>query len=579
MTMASSSSRREVADVLRGFRSAFVVVGIFSLVSNLLMLVPTIYMLQVYDRVLHSGSLLTLLAVSLLTLFLLAVMAFAEWARSYLLVRIGIRLDKVLSPRVFSATFESCLRQSNGDPSRPLGDLLQLRQFLTGAGIFALFDVPWIPIYIGVTFLLHPWLGALAVVFAAMLLALGWYSNRLTAPAHELSAKHSAEADRYLQSKLVNAEVVETLGMLGHLRKHWEDRHRAYLASHAQAQQKSNSSAALTKFVRYSQQSLSLGAGALLVIDGALSAGSMIAGNVLMTRALAPIEQLVGAWRGFTTALKAYRRLEDTLTAFPDRDAAGLPGRPSGHIQLEDILASADGREEPILDQINLTLTAGSVTVVLGPSGSGKSTLARVLIGIWPDWQGRVLLDSTPITNWRREDLGPHIGYLPQDIELFEGTIADNIGRFGDVDPDQVIAAAQATGLHDAILRLPKGYDTQIGEAGSLLSAGQRQRIGLARAVYASPAIVVLDEPNANLDDAGEAALLKTVEALKAQKTTVVLITHRSGILSAADHLLVLRNGRVGLFGPRDEVLARMRPASSPPHKGIAAGTTAAAGA
>jgi ATP-binding cassette subfamily C exporter for protease/lipase len=307
-------------------------------------------------------------------------------------------------------------------------------------------------------------------------------------------------------------------------------------------------------------QSLSLGAGALLVIQGELTGGAMIAANVLMNRALAPIDMLVATWRSFITARESFLRLSDLLAEHPERDPALKRARPRGALALEQVSATAPGRPQPILQQVTLALEPGEVLVVLGPSGSGKSTLARVMLGIWGETSGAVRLDGLLIDTWDRDELGPHVGYLPQDIELFDGTIAENIARMGDVDSDQVIAAAKAAGLHDMILRFPKGYDTSMGEAGSLLSGGQRQRVALARALYGQPALVVLDEPNANLDDAGEAALGRAVLALKQAGSTVVLVTHRPGAIGLADKLLVLQDGRVRLFGPRDDVLRALRP-------------------
>ena len=331
---------------------------------------------------------------------------------------------------------------------------------------------------------------------------------------------------------------------------------------------------AWSKFLRYSQQSLSLGMGALLVIDGQLSPGGMIAANVLMTRALAPIDMIVGSWRQFIGMRAAFARLEQLLVDYPLRDPAFKRVAPTGEITLKQVFASAPGREQPILQNINLHVPAGTVTAVLGPSGSGKSTLARVLVGIWPDVKGDVLIDGLPVVGWNRIELGPHMGYLPQDIELLEGSIADNIARFGEVDPAQVIQAAQSAGLHEMILRFPKGYDTPIGEAGNLLSGGQRQRIGLARAIYGDPTLIVLDEPNANLDDAGEAALFKTVQELKTKGKTVFLITHRPGAVAVADRILILRDGQVQADGPRDAVVAALqapRPVAVPQAPALAA--------
>ena len=569
MTTPGFFERSELTRALWVFRREFVVVGVFSMVANVLMLSPTLYMLQVYDRVMVSRSELTLLAMSLITLFLFCVMAFAEWMRSRVLVRSGVRLDAMLGTRVFNASFEANLAPSGVSPARSFGDLIQIRQFLTGNGILAFFDTPWTPVYMAVLFILHPMLGWLALFFAAVQGALAWFGHRSTVAPAEEASKASSEASMYLQGKLRNAEVLEPMGMVHNLRPRWAQRHDQAQQLQGRAQALTHRITAWSKFIRYAQQSLALGAGALLVIDGQLSPGGMIAANVLMTRALAPIDMLVGTWRGFIGARGAFGRLEALLAAHPERDPALSRVAPQGAITLREVVAVAPGRAEPILKGVNLAVAPGTVTVVLGPSGSGKSTLARCMVGIWPGVSGEVLLDGLPISGWDRNELGPYLGYLPQDIELFEGSIAENIARFGEVSSEKVIAAARSAGLHEMILRFPKGYDTPIGEAGNLLSGGQRQRIGLARAVYGDPVLVVLDEPNANLDDVGEAALVRTVQELKAKGRTVFLITHRPGIVAVADRLLILRNGMVQTEGPRDEVLASMRAAqATPAHAG-----------
>ena len=561
--------RSELTQALWTFRREFLVVGVFSMVANVLMLSPTLYMLQVYDRVMVSRSELTLLAMSLITLFLFCVMAFAEWMRSRVLVRSGVRLDAMLGTRVFNASFEANLAPSGVSPARSFGDLIQIRQFLTGNGILAFFDTPWTPVYMAVLFILHPMLGWLALFFAAVQGALAWFGHRSTVAPAEEASRASGEASMYLQGKLRNAEVLEPMGMVHNLRPRWAQRHDQAQQLQGRAQALTHRITAWSKFIRYAQQSLALGAGALLVIDGQLSPGGMIAANVLMTRALAPIDMLVGTWRGFIGARGAFGRLEALLAAHPERDPALSRVAPQGAITLREVVAVAPGRAEPILKGVNVAVAPGTVTVVLGPSGSGKSTLARCMVGIWPGVSGEVLLDGLPISGWDRNELGPYLGYLPQDIELFEGSIAENIARFGEVSSEKVIAAARSAGLHEMILRFPKGYDTPIGEAGNLLSGGQRQRIGLARAVYGDPVLVVLDEPNANLDDVGEAALVRTVQELKAKGRTVFLITHRPGIVAVADRLLILRNGMVQTEGPRDEVLASVRAAqATPAHAG-----------
>ena len=552
-------NRDELSRTLWGFRYEFMVAGVFSLVANLLMLTPTVYMLQVYDRVMLSQSMGTLTAVSLITLFFFGVLTFAEWSRSKLLVSSGVRLDDLLSKRLFHASYDAYLNPEVSNPSRSFTDLTEVRQFLTGNGIFAFFDAPWAPIYIAVLFMLHPWLGFMAIGFGAVQAVLAWWSSNATKPAQAAASKSQQEVGGYLQSKFRNAEVIESMGMVSHLYRRWAERNAKAMGSALHAQAVSGQVVAWSKFVRYTQQSLALGGGALLVIQGELSPGAMIAANVLMTRALAPIDLMVGTWAGFLSAKDAFIRLRDLLEAHPLREKAPMGVTPKGDVVLQEVMASAPGRKEPILKGVSAIMPAGTITVVLGASGSGKSTLARVLLGIWPSSSGQVLLDGQSILNWDRMELGPHIGYLPQDIELFDGTIAENIARAGQVVSEKVISAADAAGLHQMILRFPKGYDTPMGEAGGLLSGGQRQRIGLARAMYGDPELVVLDEPNANLDDEGEAALVRAVQGMKAKGKTVVLISHRPGIVGVADRLLILHQGRVQASGPRDGVLAALQ--------------------
>lgn len=552
-------NRNELSRTLWEFRYEFVVAGVFSMVANLLMLTPTVYMLQVYDRVMLSQSMGTLMAVSLITLFFFGVLTFAEWSRSKLLVSSGVRMDELLSKRLFHASYDAYLNPAVKNPSRAFNDLTEVRQFLTGNGIFAFFDAPWAPIYIAVLFMLHPWLGVMAIGFAAIQASLAWWGSNASKPAQAVASKSQQDAGSYLQSKFRNAEVIESMGMLSHLYRRWAEQNTRAMGHALNAQDVAGRVVAWSKFIRYTQQSLALGGGALLVIQGELSPGAMIAANVLMTRALAPIDLMVGTWPGFLSAKEAFVRLRDLLEAHPLRVKNELTMVPKGDVVLKEVVASAPGRKEPILKGISAIMPAGTVTVVLGASGSGKSTLARVLLGIWPHDKGDVLLDGEPILKWDRMGLGPHIGYLPQDIELFDGSIAENIARAGQVVSEKVIAAAEASGLHQMILRFPKGYDTPMGEAGGLLSGGQRQRIGLARALYGEPALVVLDEPNANLDDEGEAALVRAVQVMKAKGKTVVLISHRPGIVGVADRLLILHQGTVQASGPRDGVLAALQ--------------------
>ncbi len=548
-----------LSTVMWTFKREFLTVAVFSMVVNLLMLTPTLYMLQVYDRVLLSQSELTLLVVSLLTLFLFAMMAFAEWARSILLVRTGVKLDQALSQKVFRSSFLSYLNPSESDPAKAFGYLISLRQFMTGNGVFALFDSPWVPIYIGVLFLLHPVLGMVAIAFALVQTSIAWYGHSLGKKIQTDSAQSQVDAQKFMQSKLRNIEVLSSMGMLESLFARWQKLQHKALLQGGSAQQSLGVVAAVSKFARYTQQSLSLGVGAWLVIEGQISPGAMIAANVLMTRALAPIDLLVMSWPGFLTSKAAFDRLRALMGFQHEGREKTLTELPLGQLKVEGLTVRVPNRDKPVLTKVDFLALPGTVTVVLGPSGSGKSTLARSMLGIWPEFEGRILLDEQPITQWTRASLGPHLGYLPQDIELFDGTIAENIARIGEVDSEKVIAAAQAAGLHQMILRFPKGYDTRVGQAGSFLSGGQRQRIALARALYGQPVLVVLDEPNANLDDEGENALLDAVLSLKQQGKTVVLISHRNGVLKVADRLVIMQDGQVVVSGPRDGVLMALQ--------------------
>lgn len=564
MTALHFAQRSPLNAILWQFRREFYVVGLFSMVVNLLMLTPTIYMLQLFDRVMISQSELTLLVVSLLALFFFAMMAFADWVRSRLLVRTGVRFDALINTRVFKAGFEAALNQAGRNPREAFADLINMRQFMTGTGVFAFFDAPWTPVYIAVAWLLHPWLGLLAIVFAAILVAIAWLGHQLTQASHDQVAESSFRLNGFVQSKLRNVETIEAMGMLANLRRRWVNLGRQHLGVHGQAADINQRVQSLTKFVQYTQQSLMLGAGAWLVIRGELNPGAMIAANVLMTRALQPVQLVVASWKSFMTARLSYQRLVSLLSAYPERTGLTLATIPRGQVTLRGLQAVVDGRDAPILDGLDAEFAAGEVIVILGPSGSGKSTLARCLMGIWPRMTGEVLLDGTPIGELDRHELGPCLGYLPQDVELLDGSIAENIARFGEIDPAKVIAAATAAGIHEMILRFPQGYDTPMGVAGNMLSGGQRQRVALARAMYADPSLLVLDEPNANLDDAGEAALLTAVQQLKAKGSTVFVISHRAGIVNSADRLLVLARGRIKYFGPRSEVLALLTQPAAP---------------
>lgn len=535
--------------ILMRFRTEAVWLLIFGFFSNALLLTPTLYMMQVFDRVFLSGSEYTLAALSALVLVLFLVMGFSDWARSRLLVRAGARFDEMAQSEVFRATFDAQLRTS-GATAQSLGDLTQLRQFLTGNGVFALMDAPWVLVYTAALFLIHPWLGWLAILFIGLTLAVALVGNKLMAPRHQRAQQSLADSNGYLAGKLRSAEAVEAMGMLPQLRRHWTALHDRMSADAGRAAEGAHRSNAVMKFIQYAQGSLVLALGALLAIDGHITAGAMLACNALMGNALRPIGVIVQTWKSFVDARGAHARLTRLLLENPPHQPAAVPEEVRGQVTLRGLTARAPKREQAILDGLDAEFRAGEVVAIVGPSGAGKSTLARCLLGIWPDVDGQVLLDGIPIADWPRERLGAHLGYLPQDIELFDGTIAENIARFAPGAEAAVITAAQRTGIHDMVLRMPKGYDTEMGEAGATLSGGQRQRIGLARAIVSEPRLVVLDEPNANLDDVGETALIRAVLEMKARGVTVFMIVHQKHLLSIADRVLVLEKGRIAHLGP-----------------------------
>jgi ATP-binding cassette subfamily C exporter for protease/lipase len=515
-------------------------------------------MLQVYDSVLSSRNLMTLAMLSLITLLFYAIISGLEWVRSQVLIRVGAQVDALLSERIYTAAFEQNLKKNNFQAGQALTDLTTIRQFVTGQGLFALFDAPWFPIYLAVNFLFDFWLGMFSLIGTAILIALAWANDRVSSKPLSEASQLAMVSGAMATNNLRNAEVIESMGMLPNLRARWHKLHQQFLAQQAIASDKASVVTAVTKLFRLTLQSYILGLGAWLVIEGRLTPGMMIAGSILMGRALSPVEQLIAVWKQVAGVKTAWKRLDDLLQQNPAR-TTGMPlPAPSGQLSIENVTAAPPGGQVAVLKGVQLSLAAGEVLAIIGPSASGKSSLARLMVGIWPAQMGKVRLDGADLYQWNKDTLGQHLGYLPQDIELFAGTVAENIARFGSVDSEKVIAAAQLAGVHDMVLRLPKGYDTPIGDGGAGLSGGQQQRIGLARALYGQPALIVLDEPNSNLDDAGEAALIQAIRELKAQQRTVVLITHRMPILTISDKLLVLNEGSVQGFGPTQQILGAL---------------------
>ena len=554
----------EIGRALSEFRGAFRSVGAFSAVINLLMIVPSLYMLQVYDRVLSSRNETTLLMLTLMVLGAFLFMNALELVRSHVLIRVGAQLDMTLNKRVYVAAFEHNLKRAGGNAGQSLADLTTIRQFLTGNSLFAFFDAPWFPVYLAVIFLFDWTLGVFALAGTVVLVALAWINEAVSRKPLTDANTMAIAAGNLATNNLRNAEVIDAMGMLPNLMARWFKLHTQFLQLQAQASEKASLVNASSKFVRISMQSLILGLGALLALENRISPGMMIVASILMGRALAPVDQLIGMWKGWSNTRNAYQRLSELLANNPSRpDHMALP-KPEGRLAAEAATVVPPGAKVPALRNLSFQLPAGEALGVIGPSGSGKSTLARALVGVWPTVAGTMRLDGSDVYQWNKAELGPHVGYLPQEVELFGGTISENIARFGEVNAEQVIQAAQRAGVHDLIQHFPQGYDTPLGDGGAGLSGGQRQRIGLARALYGDPSLVVLDEPNSNLDDAGELALVRALTDLKQRGKTLVLITHRPNILGVTQKLLLLKDGVPQMFGPTEQVLAELSKAHQP---------------
>ncbi|MCK3866137.1 type I secretion system permease/ATPase [Pseudomonas sp. B329] len=553
--MAKTSPGAPLFKALGDYKSSLIGVGCFTALINLLMLVPSIYMLQVYDRVLSSQNETTLVMLTLMVVGFFIFIAVLEVIRSFIVIRIGSQLERRFNLWVYKAAFERNLKRGEGHAGQSLGDLTHLRQFVTGPALFAFFDAPWFPIYLFVIFLFSVWLGVLATAGVVLLIALACLNEYLTKKPLGEASGYSQRSTQLATSHLHNAETIQAMGMLSVLRQRWYGVHSRFLGLQNKASDTGSIISSLSKSLRLCLQSLVLGLGALLVIKGDMTAGMMIAGSILMGRVLSPIDQLIAVWKQWSAAKLAHQRLDSLLQEFAGEDEQMALPAPKGQVSFEQVTAGPPGRRVATLSQVSFSLAPGEVLGVLGASGSGKSTLVRVMVGVWPTLAGTVRLDAADIHRWPRDDLGPHIGYLPQDIELFSGSITDNIARFREADPRLVVLAAEQAGVHELILRLPQGYDTLLGDGGSGLSGGQKQRVALARALYGTPRLIVLDEPNSNLDAIGEAALASAIVQMKTQGSTVVLVTHRSSALVQADKLLVLNEGRLQAFGPSQQVL------------------------
>lgn len=551
---SNTLSSTKLEEALKRTRKSFFYVGFFSLFINVLALTPSLYMLQVYDRVMNSRSIETLILITAIVAVMFLTMGLLEFVRSRILIRIGNQMDLELNSHLFDVVFTLARLDPSKSSTQPIYDLMKIRQFMTGNGVFAFFDSPWFPIYLFIMYLFSPWFAVFAVFAAIVLLIITVLNEKTTKKALAEANIANNQAMGYVNKNLLNAEIVHAMGMNDNIRDRWLQKHLNFLNIQSGASDTAGKWQNMSKTLRQFFQALTYGLGAYLAINGLISPGMIIAGAVLLGRALAPIDLLTNSWKGFADARQSYHRLNALLKYFPDKDEPMDLPDPAGEIRVESIIVNPPGSKLQALKGINMVIPIGTTLGVIGPSASGKSTFARAILGVWPIISGKVRIDGADIHQWDSVKLGKHIGYLPQDIELFEGTISENISRFGELDPAEVVNAAKTAGVHEMILRLPEGYDTVIASSGSTLSGGQRQRIGLARAIYKKPPFIVLDEPNSNLDDEGEKALLGAIIEMKKNGSTIVLITHRPSILNIVDSIAVFADGMLTMYDSKENV-------------------------
>lgn len=550
-----------ITDALAKGKSSFICAALFSLASNLLYLALPIYTNQIYSRVLYSHSGATLAVITVGALFVFLISGLLDHYRGQVLTNFSIAFDRQLASPTFAALFDLVVRRVGGSHAQALRDLDNIRQAIAGPAVAVLFDLPWIPLFMGLLFIVDPWIGVLTLMGGIVLLILAVLQDRATHAALKEASIASIKSYSFTDAALRNSEVVRALGMLPTLGANWARFRQTSLQMTIVANNRGSFYGNAIRFVRMFIQIATIGLGAWLVIEGSISSAILFANMILASRALAPFERIVGSWKALFEAGQAYRRLEKVLNDYEVPVPATQLPTPEGRITFEGVSFATNNSTNIILSGISFLIMPGEMVGVIGPSGAGKSSLLRLMVGIWRPSAGVVRLDGADVYSWERGDFGRHVAYQPQDTELFAGTVRDNICRFRtDADDADIVKAAQAAGAHDLILRLPKGYDTELGEGGSILSSGQRQRVGLARTLYGDPKVVVLDEPNANLDADGENALSAAITGLKERGATIVMVSHKPSALAQADKLMIVRGGRIERMGPRDEVLRAMQP-------------------
>jgi len=562
----------------RKFRATFIATVVFSFFTNLLMFVGPLYMLQVYDRVLSSRNEMTLVMISAIAIALLVSYGLLEFTRSRLLVRAGMQFDEVLASPVFHRVVKQQTALPGSNAQIALRDIDKVREFMTGQGILAFFDAPWVPLFLALCFAFHPWLGIVATVGAVLIFVLALTNEFSTRNALEDASKAAQGANHFVSTTMQNAEVIRALGMERQLTKRWLNQHDEMLVHQAKASDRAGSIMASSKFIRMSLQVAILGTGAYLAIHQLISPGIMIAASIVMGRALAPVEQAVGQWKQFVAARSSHKRLKELFVRMADQEERTELPAPKGHLIVEQLFATVPGKRDTLLKGISFYVEPGEILAVIGPSGSGKTSLVRHLVGAMKPASGAVRLDGTEMQHWDTDQVGRYIGYLPQDVKLFGGSVAENVSRFEEEpNDDDIVAAATLSGAHEMVQRLSDGYETNVGDGGMFLSGGQRQRVGLARAVYRNPSLVILDEPNSNLDNVGEQALIACIQELKKMGKTVILVTHKSNLLALSDKTLMLMNGSVEKFGPTKDFFQKPQtePAAPLPTRQVVQSSTA----